>query len=262
MVLSAQRGLWFVLIFSCALAAPLTSASAYSTNLHLMANQVFCGGCHSSSTRPSPPAAEALRFKDLATGNLVSKYQAGKSYSIELSFNPQMGINGNHRVGYTIRSVSSSGSAAGEFTTTPTIMTPDGGPELADRLYRVSAHQMARIFNSTSAVQAQVLKLNWKAPSTLETVRFEFARVESNSDGNSGFQDRGSLPLEIVTIEGQATNTEPVVNSNESDNEEPGGCGFIHKSHKPSGDLIALLFLLIGLGIKLRRNHRATLQLH
>jgi len=263
MVFVFNRSFWVFWVLIPALAAPMTSVSAYSTNIHTMANQVFCGGCHSSSTRPSPPANQALILRDLETGNLVSKYQAGKSYSVELSFNPQTGLNGNHRVGYFIRSVSSSRSAAGEFTTTPTIVTPDGGPELADRIYRISAHHMARVFNSTSAVQAQVLKLNWKAPASPETIRFEFSRVESNSDGNSGFQDRGSISLEVVSIEGQAANIQPTSNSNESDNEEPGGCGVIRKNTEPSSTLlITLTLILICLGTGLRRRHRATLKLH
>jgi hypothetical protein len=214
---------------SLALSSP-SSLHAFSGNLDFMLNRSSCSSCHNSATAPSPATMQAFRFKDIETETLVTQYQPGKTYEIEILFSPQLGLGGNYRVAYFLKSKKTGGSAFGEFTTPATIETPDGSQTAPDRIYKPQAHQVARVFTSTSRIAASALRLQWKAPQSNESAQFEFARVESNSNGGNDDGDRGSDTIEMVIIPSAGI---PGDEGDESDSgsdrnfsqELQGGCG-------------------------------------
>lgn len=235
------------------LISPSLSLYAYSSNLLLMMSEQTCGNCHFSSTRPSPPASQALVLRDVTTGDVVSRYQPGKTYSVELSFNPILG-NGAYRVAYHIKSLDSSGLSKGEFTTPANVFSPDGDPLGTDRIYKPTPNHVARIFSSTSLVLSQNLKLQWKAPEDEGTIQFRFARVESNNNSVNDSGDRGNAQPEIVSIEGSSLSMPPDLNS--TSDEAPGGCGNIRVSRSPStlASAILMTVMILIFGYSRRRS--------
>lgn len=243
---------------SLALSSPI-SLHAYSGNLDFMLNLSSCSSCHSSATPPSPVTMQAFRFKDIETETLVTKYEPGKIYEIEILFSPQLGLGGNYRVAYFIKSKNSAGAALGEFTTPTTINTPDGSQTAPDRIYKPQVHQVARVFTSTSRISASALRLQWKAPESNEAARFEFARVESNNNGGNDAGDRGSSALEVITIQSAGI---PETEGDEADpnrrlnfeQELEGGCGMLKStSHDATGLWALYLTLMISVLISVLR---------
>jgi hypothetical protein len=234
---------------SWALSNPI-SLYAFSGNLDFMLHLSSCSGCHSSATAPAPATAQAFRFKDIETETIVTQYQPGKTYEIEILFSPQLGLGANYRVAYFLKSKNSNGSALGEFTTPATITTPDGSQTAPDRIYKPQAHQVARVFSSTSRIAASALRLQWKAPESNEAARFEFARVESNNNGGNDAGDRGSSALEVVTIQsaGMPGDEGDEADPNRSRNFEKdleGGCGTLRSTSNDAAGLWALYLTLM-----------------
>jgi hypothetical protein len=239
---------------SWAVSSP-SSLHAFSGNLDFMLNRSSCSGCHNSATAPSPATMQAFRFKDIETETLVTQYKPGKTYEIEILFSPQLGLGGNYRVAYFLKSKKTGGSAFGEFTTPATIETPDGSQTAPDRIYKPQAHQVARVFTSTSRIAASALRLQWKAPQSNESAQFEFARVESNNNGGNDAGDRGSNTIEMITIPSAGI---PGSEGDESDSgsdrnfsqELEGGCGTLTPTpQNPTGFWVIYLtfmnFLLV-----------------
>ncbi len=215
--------------------APIV-AEAFSGNLDFMLNRSSCSGCHSSATAPSPATTQALRVKDVETENLVTQYEPGKTYAIQILFSPQLGLEGKYRVAYFLRSKTASGSALGEFTTPATIATADGSQTAPDRIYKPQSHEVARVFTSPSQIASSALTLLWKAPQSSEAVRFEFARVEANNNGGNDAGDRGSSSIEVVTLTSTGLpdsngDQSPTDRASNFDENLSGGCGILKASH-------------------------------